>query len=243
MEEARLTPRFVLRVLDPCDSAILKGLAISAIVFHNFFHFVSPVHQNEFTFLPSRFPVFLETVIHPSLAIQALFSFFGHFGVDIFVFLSAYGLSKSHWDDPATWSLFMWGRIKKLYPTFGLVVIPWFFAVSVALGPLEVIRQVGLGILLMSLGVSTLLGFGLPPVGPWWFIPFIVQFYAIWPLMRKMTAKFGWQSLLILAVLSLAATYAFNPLLAHWSVDLLMTQLVTCRSFVLESSQRDMTCE
>ena len=74
------------------DTAILKCLAITAIVFHNFFHFVSPARENEFTFDPVRFRLFLEAVRQPSLATQAVFSFFGHFGVQIFIFLSAYGL-------------------------------------------------------------------------------------------------------------------------------------------------------
>ncbi|HEY3707185.1 MAG TPA: hypothetical protein VGL22_19145, partial [Terracidiphilus sp.] len=79
--------------LDHCDTAVLKGLAILAIVFHNFFHLISPVRQNEFVFHPGLFAVFLQTVRQPSLAIQAFFSFFGHFGVAVFIFLSAYGLT------------------------------------------------------------------------------------------------------------------------------------------------------
>ncbi|MGA8108635.1 MAG: hypothetical protein WB974_04330, partial [Acidobacteriaceae bacterium] len=102
----------MIRALDRRDTTVLKGLAIAAIVFHNFFHFVSPARQNEFTFDPARFPVFLHTVVQPDLAIQAIFSFFGHFGVQVFVFLSAYGLSMSHWDDPAPWARFLWGRVK-----------------------------------------------------------------------------------------------------------------------------------
>ena len=66
----RLSP---LSALDHRDTAILKGLAIAAIVFHNFFHVVGAVRQNEFTFSSSRFSVFLITVVHPSLAIQAFF--------------------------------------------------------------------------------------------------------------------------------------------------------------------------
>jgi hypothetical protein len=38
-------------------------------------------------------------------------------------------------------------------------------------------------------------GLGLPPVRPWWFIPFIMPFYAIWPMLRRLTNKFGWPGL------------------------------------------------
>lgn len=216
---------FVLKDIDHRDTAILKGLAIAAIVFHNFFHALSPVHQNEFTFVPSRFGEFLANLVHPALAIQALFAFFGHYGVEVFIFLSAYGLTKSHWDDSASWSQFMWGRIKKLYPIFGLVVLPWAIASCLLMGPAVFFGQWGLEVLLMALGVSTILGFLMPPVGPWWFIPFIVQFYAIWPVMRKLTVRFGWKGLLLLAILCRVLTYATFPILAHWRLDLLLTPI------------------
>jgi peptidoglycan/LPS O-acetylase OafA/YrhL len=209
--------------LDHRDSAILKGMAIAAIVFHNFFHFVSPAHQNEFTFDPRRFVIFVQTVCHPSLAIQACFSFFGHFGVQIFVFLSAYGLAKSHWDDPSSWGAFMAGRIRKLYPAFCVIVLPWFIVGCFTIHSLQAFVHTGLEIALMLLGVSTLLGFGLPPVGPWWFIPFIVQFYAIWFLLRKLTNRYGWVGLLAVTALCAALTAAVNPSLLHYHINLFMT--------------------
>lgn len=216
---------FVLKDIDYRDTAILKGLAIAFIVFHNFFHAFSPCGQNEFTFVPSRFSKFLAAAAHPAFAIQALFSFFGHFGVEIFIFLSAYGLTKSHWCDTESWSAFMSGRIKKLYPIFGLIIIPWVIASCILMRPAVFFHQSGLEVVLMVLGLSTILGFLLPPVGPWWFIPFIVQFYAIWPGMRKLSAKFGWKGLLILALLCRIITAASFPLLARWKLDLLLTPI------------------
>ena len=217
------TQAFVLQDLDLKDTTILKALSIIAIVLHNFFHPLGPTHQNEFTFQASRFPVFLHTVIQPSLAIQAIFTFFGHFGVQIFIFISAYGLAKSHWDDQSTWPSFMWSRIKKLYPIIGLVVLPWYIFTSLNVGAAETWHVFGPEFVFMLLGVSTLLGYGLPLVGPWWFIPFIMQFYALWFPLRSVAKKAGWQGLAALAVLSLVAIYLFNPLLARWSINLLHT--------------------
>lgn len=191
--------------------------------FSQFFHFVSPARQNEFTFSAARFPVFLHTVKCPDLAIQAFFSFFGHFGVQIFIFLSAYGLSRSHWEDPASWGRFVWGRVRKLYPQFGLVVIPVVIVLAVQMGPVELIRTWGAELILMLAGLSTLLGFGLPPVGPWWFIPFIVQFYVIWPFLRTLTKRCGWRGLVLLTATCMMVTSVANPLLDHWSVNLLQT--------------------
>jgi hypothetical protein len=52
---------------DKRDTVTLKGLAITAIVFHNSFHLVSPVHQSEFGFNPVRFHRFLQALGHPEL--------------------------------------------------------------------------------------------------------------------------------------------------------------------------------
>jgi peptidoglycan/LPS O-acetylase OafA/YrhL len=217
---------FSLLQLDRRDTTVLKGLAIAAIVLHNFFHVVSPAQENEFLFHPGAFAVFLDTVRHAPLAIQAFFSFFGHYGVQIFIFLSAYGLAKSHWDDSAGWIRFMAGRIKKLYPAFGLVVLPWVAVSAFALGPLVFLRRYGAEFALMGVGLSPFLpGGGLPPVGPWWFIPFIVQFYALWLFLRWLTFKIGWRGLLAFAAVCMAVTVAANPVLARWAIDLYETPI------------------
>jgi peptidoglycan/LPS O-acetylase OafA/YrhL len=213
------------RNLDIQDTAILKALAILAIVFHNFFHQVSPARQNEFTFDPARFGVFLHAAVRPSMAIQAFFSFFGHFGVQIFIFLSAYGLSRSHWSDPASWTSFMCGRIRKLYPQFALVVIPWFIVMALHVRSLAVIARVGLNVAFQFLGLFPIHGYGIPPVGPWWFISFIVEFYAVWPLLRAITNRWGWPGLLVIASACLAITYAANFSMTSWSMTLLFTPI------------------
>ena len=225
---------FSLRDLDRKDTAILKGLAITAIVFHNFFHLVIPVHQNEFSFDAARFPVFLEYLGRPATAVQALFAFYGHFGVQIFIFLSAFGLAKTHWEDEESWWSFLWSRVKKIYPMFTLAVLAWLLLAAIVVGPTAVIRDSGLEILLMLAGVSILVpGMGLPPIGPWWFIPFILQFYAMWPLLRTLTKKFGWSALLALSVLCLVGTVVANPVLAHYEINLSMTPLGRMRIIAL----------
>lgn len=216
---------FLLQDLDPVDSSILKALAITVICLHNFLHLITPVRQNEFSFDPARFTLFLQSAQHPSTALQAFFSFFGHYGVQVFVFLSAYGLAKAHWNTDESWSTFMWGRIRKLYPTFLVIVGGWAVGDAVLLGPVLFIKQMGLHLVLLLLGVSTLAGYGLPLIGPWWFIPFIVQFYAIWPFLRKLTHRFGWRALLALSLASLTVTWFADPLLRHWSLNLLYTPL------------------
>jgi peptidoglycan/LPS O-acetylase OafA/YrhL len=216
----------MIKDLDFRDTTILKGMAILAIVLHNFFHVVSPVQENEFTFDPSRVPIFLNTITHPEMAIQAVFAFYGHFGVQIFIFLSAYGLAKSHWDKPETWVAFMRDRIKKLYPTSAMVILPWLILLTLQSPPLFIIKRIIPAILLMLIGLSNILpGYGLPPVGPWWFIPFITQFYAIWFLLRKVTIKFGWHGLLMLSIMCAITAYGTNLFRGRPPINLLFTPL------------------
>jgi peptidoglycan/LPS O-acetylase OafA/YrhL len=212
----------------------LKGVAISAIVFHNYFHVISPVGTNEFVFDAASFRMLLKTLDNPVRAIEGIFSFFGYFGVGIFVFLSAYGLAKSYWNDPAPWAHFLWGRIGKLYPVFGLVILPWFVLVAVQLGPLQALSTVGVKLFWMLTGVSNLLpGYGLPPIGPWWFIPFIVQFYALWPLLKRFAVRFGQFGLLALAALSFILVHVASPVLGGWSMTLLDTPVGHMPEFCL----------
>jgi len=86
----------------------------------------------------------------------------------------------------------------------------------------------------MLAGISTLVpGLGLPPVGPWWFIPFIMQAYALFPFLRSLTRRFGWPALVLLSLACYFLTYAANPILDHWDVTLAMTPIARMRVLCL----------
>ena len=207
---------------------MLKGLAIATIALHNYYHMLGPVTENEFEFDPARYMVFLHSIQDPRQAWQALFSFLGHYGVQIFIFLSAYGLAMRHWDTPERWRDFMWSRAKRIYPTFFLAILAW--ALYMGLGgvnPFGIIGQ-NLGMLTLTvLGVQNIVpGVGLPPVGPWWFFPFIMQFYALWSSLRFIVKRFHIQGLLVLSCCSIALLYIANDVLvARWWINLLQTPI------------------
>jgi peptidoglycan/LPS O-acetylase OafA/YrhL len=212
------------------DTGALKALGILAIVLHNLYHQLpSAVIENEFSFDPRRFEQFLATVVQPRRTVQAVFSFLGHFGVQLFIFLSAYGLALKHWTTPS-WSAFVWGRIKKIYPTFLLAVALLLLLQTIQDGPARVwaylLRQ-GDELLLTTLGVQNLIpGLGLPPVGPWWFLPFIVQFYCLWPALAALSRRFEGPGLAAIAVAGLALTLAFQSSLGRTlGINLLTTPL------------------
>lgn len=214
--------------LDLRDSVILKGIAILAIAFHNYFHFLSPARENEFEFVPQRVFVFFAALRDPRQIIPALFSFFGHFAVQVFIFVSAYGLAVRYWDEQPGWVVFVWGRVRKIYPMFLCAIGLWMLmaALSGGLnGVLEIIRNDGTSLLLLLLGVLNLIpGHGLPPIGPWWYVPFIVQFYCLWPFLRRLTIRFGAAGLIVVSGASVLLVIACNDILVrHWSINLLLS--------------------
>ncbi len=219
---------------DVTDTLILKGIAIASITLHNYYHLLGPIKENEFDFDPARFRVFLHSLQDPRLELRALFAFLGHYGVQIFIFLSAYGLAIRHWDTVESSGSFLWSRVKKIYPTFFLALLAWaLYRVFMTTGGItrESLWRVGLTVL----GVENIVpGLGLPPVGPWWFLPFIMQFYVLWPSLKRVAARFGAQGLIVLTCSSVALIYMVNDaLVARWSINLMETPIGHMPEFCL----------
>ncbi len=210
------------------DTLMLKGLAIASIVLHNFFHLFGPVQQNEFHFRVARFTTFLHAMQDPRHAVQGLFSFFGHYGVEMFMFLSAYGLAIRYWETSQSWGEFLWSRIKKIYPTFFLAIIVWALYITASrVNPVEIFRHHLGNLALTVVGVQNLVpGADLPPVGPWWFLPFIMQFYCIWPGIKWVAKRYDVRGLIGLSCVSIALLYLANDYLDdRWAINLLETPI------------------
>ncbi|MCM1108742.1 MAG: acyltransferase family protein [Clostridium sp.] len=80
------------------DTSILKGLAILGIILHNFTHWLPyTVKESEYTY-SFKWAYYMwdhiRTLYH-TLPLD-LFSYFGHYGVVVFVFLSGYGLVRKY---------------------------------------------------------------------------------------------------------------------------------------------------
>ena len=76
----------------------MRGLAIVGIFMHNYLHWLGPmVKENEYQFIQHNVDRMMVELSSPSgNLIYHLFSFFGHYGVPIFLFLSGYGLVKKY---------------------------------------------------------------------------------------------------------------------------------------------------
>ena len=116
--------------LTPVQTLFLKGFAILCIMSHNFFHWVPPVtYENEMHFYPMYFSRFLQDFTWPD-AINCLFSFWGFYGVYLFIFLSGYGLTKSFTHHHTERNIRFIGRhIAKIYLLF-FYVVPLYIYLS-----------------------------------------------------------------------------------------------------------------
>ena len=81
-------------MLSRSECNVLRGLAIIGIFLHNYCHWLGPiVKENEYQYIQHNVDWLAQVMAHPDIYLPIhLLSFFGHYGVPIFLFLSAYGL-------------------------------------------------------------------------------------------------------------------------------------------------------
>ena len=81
-------------MLTRTECSAMRGLAIIGIFLHNYCHWLGfAVKENEYTFTMSKASDLMQALAQPDLNLPIhLVSFFGHYGVPVFLFLSAYGL-------------------------------------------------------------------------------------------------------------------------------------------------------
>ncbi len=205
-------------------TTLYKGVGILLIVLHNYFHNIPPViGENEFTFQLSVTERFIDTMLgHPGEWFRAVMSYAGHYGVQLFIFLSAYGLTRRYLDTSVQYFAFLRTRFIKIYISFVICIV-----VYICLGILksqfltdeQVLYWDSLlwKVLLLSNFVP---GQAMMPVGPWWFMPFIFQFYLIYPLLLIAYKWSGYKILLAVAIASVVLEWSLNSYFIRHGVNL-----------------------
>lgn len=161
---------------------VLKGVAIMAIILHNFCHWLpDAVIENQHVFHLERNCDLIELLQQggPNLFLN-LVSHYGHYGVPVFVFLSGYGLVRKYEEmqSPVTF----WGFMKKHISKLWLLLLPVFIPHFLFL----VIKEPGyFEEHIIDFGLMTGFAGNLNPnshifQGPWWFFSLIVQLYVIY---------------------------------------------------------------
>ena len=203
------------------DTTIIKGFAILCIVLHNYFHWIWPAPgQNEFDFDPYRvFKLFELLAAQPGDFVRLLLSFFGHFGVQLFVLLSGFGLAVK-WNEQTKGNLqalstyhFPFSALRKLYPLLLTGVVVCLFGCILMEGRLfnaQEWREIGFKMLF----IHTLIpNSGLSINGPWWFFGLIFQLYLLFPLLFRCIRKWGWKAFLVVLLVSYGMIFLFRDAL------------------------------
>ena len=173
-------------LLTRSECAILKAIAIVMIMTHNFSHLIEGiVPENEFSFTVDRGKELLVHLAHPDYNILLhLLSFFGHYGVPLFLFLSGYGLvmkyERSEHAAPGFFRFVGQHSVKLLKLMFlGFVcymIIRYSMQVNhtLAMGKVNILAQFAMVINFLSepwLRIKP---------GPYWFFGLMLQLYVIY---------------------------------------------------------------
>ncbi|MGN8709831.1 acyltransferase family protein [Hallella faecis] len=197
-------------LLTRAECAALRGLAIIGIFLHNYCHWLGPVvKENEYTFSQHNVDWLTAVMASPDGLLPAhLVSFFGHYGVPVFLFLSAYGLElkygRSLYAPAFRFVVYHW---KKL---FSMMIVGFVsFTIVDAMTPgrwhytlTQVVAQLAM--------VNNLLpdpDHNIWP-GPFWFFGLMLQLYVVY---RLLLYKRHWAWTAGAMVVCLGVQLAFAP--------------------------------
>ena len=205
-------------ILSRRDCNVIKGLCMLLIMFHNYFHYIDPrIGENEFEFDVDNFHRFINFAgTDPLNIIRYLSSYLGHYGVQLFIFISSYGLYLSYQNRELGWFNFMKTRIAKLYPTLVVGLVFVFLLIIFQLNSFPSAPQTKEGLLKLTLLYNFIPHEALSFSGPWWFFSLIIQLYAVFPVLLLLVKKYGSNSMLVTASIFIMVSMAFD---LYMSID------------------------
>jgi len=201
------------------NTLIYKGIGILLIVLHNFFHWMPPfTGENEWDFSSERLANFYNGLFqYPLEFVNLLFSYFGHYGVQLFIFISGVGLALSMQQKSRGWGVFMIERLKKLYPLMFVGFIFLFFITIIGqskiLGWVQCREFIYKLLFLHTFNITK--GSALSLTGPWWFFGLIFQLYVLFPFLYKAIKKYNTHAFIIITIISIVwiyiSQYLYSP--------------------------------
>lgn len=216
---------FKIKLITKEDTLILKAIGIILIALHNYYRWVKPITgENEFGMSGGYAINSYQTILNnPLEVINVFFNFLGHYGVQIFIFISAYGLTKVYLSKSIEWRLFVRKRFLKLYPTILLATFAMVIFHVAGHGNLPSKKMLFDFAAQLSLLSTVLPGKALVAVGPWWFYSMIFQFYLIFSGLLWIYKKYKGQGLIILSIVFYVFVIIVNPMLRPLKLNLLQT--------------------
>lgn len=201
------------------DTLIIKGIAIIAIVFHNYFHlFNGVVRENEFGYSSDNFFMLWSSLQDSFLHFVVNFiSMYGHYGVVAFFFISGYGLAKKYKGRELEGDFILRNAIKlwKLFVPIlicfvGLAIIKAFITedFSSASEHIGVVLCKALSRILFISNFSGETVFWIS--GPWWFFSAIFQMYVLYKFVFSKISSTVWLSAIALLMVIIQLFYYLN---------------------------------
>ena len=209
--------------LSRADAGVIKALAILMIVAHNYFHQVKPFPgENEMVFNAETFwNTVFQVAAHPFDALHPLASFFGHYGVHVFLFLSGYGLTKKALSVSAKTGGLSFGDLWRISGNQIAKIVSLTLIGVVVLCLYKFMAWGSLPDAAFFWKYLTFLSFteNLRPgafgwfVTVWWFMALIVQFYLLFPFIYRAVTRHPMLALAVGAICQALAAYLYQPLL------------------------------
>ena len=168
----------------------MRGIAILAIMLHNYCHFIGRiVKENEYTWTSAKCDKLWTIIQQPDAFFPFhLFSFFGHYGVPVFLFLSGFGLVMKYESHDTTgisglsgfWRYFRYNWLK----LFRILVVGFVFFTMIdamTYGMHRYLWSEVLGVLGMYANVFENPSQVIWP-GPYWYFGLTLQVYILYRL-------------------------------------------------------------
>lgn len=182
------------------DISVLKGMGILCIILHNFLHLLPfTVHECEYTFNVNKgYQLWVRMTNMSSDLLADFLSYFGHYGVPVFLFASGYGLVMKHEQlrkGEPTFLKFMSHNISKLFKLMILAYLAFILIDRWGQG-IESIKVVA------QLTFTGNLFYG--PIaypGPYWYFSLTLQLYILYYLILRHTGKKTIISLIIVCTI------------------------------------------
>ena len=174
------------------QSDFLKGLGITLIFIHNYMHWTGGTGiENEMLFNENNFLVFKNNFLD-SIADFFIygFSFFGHFGVQLFIFISAYGLTVKYKDVKLTLPNYVVSVLPRLVNVILLFLLGVLLTKIILLIYTDFEHSVQYFVYVIAITVTTYKSFFkhlmYEYMGPYWYFSIAIQIYLLHPFFMSL---------------------------------------------------------
>lgn len=172
--------------LSRAECSALRGLAILGIMLHNYCHWLAvAVKENEYTFNIGNSRRLWYVLTHPDAYLPVhVVSYFGHYGVPVFLFLSGFGLVMKYERDGGELPVgtFIRRQYTKLFRMMIVGLTAFLIVDAITPGSFTYHAENIIAQLLMVINLLSHPDRIIWP-GPYWFFGLMMQLYIVWRLL------------------------------------------------------------